>query len=565
MASKLVIAFICLFFAVPSFADVTTYLNGVEQSLKNIAAKAAEQYVNRCTLTNSACATECSKWACGGASSVQTGSGYTCNASYGQDPQLCGQTCGGLLRDVAKSNIYIAPDAQMSDERITEFVCSTRQMDSVFITESKNLPSWTYVGSATGAFRMYPSAMRTRENGVCEKYDPRQRPWYVAAASGPKDVVLLFDKSGSMEGNKIEQTRCAVIAIMKSLTESDYFSVVAFDSSAAVLGTAGERLQQATTSNVDNMTLIVKSTAAEGGTNFESGFTKAFSVLRNSQSGSYTTSCTKVILFLTDGVDSGSSEASLLSYIETQQSALSSRARIFTYSLGEGADITRPQKIACANGGVWAKVASNPLSEMSQYFEFLATGITNSQVRWTTPYYDAMGLGQMVTGAVPIYDRSGSTPILIGVAGADIPLSTAPGDVAGFFAELDTRGKACPTLNLTVCQMQQLRARTGYTCPNERSLSSCQSSEELEIIKTCAASGKTSSSLTVGQVICEQPTRANQAWGSNAEAMCCPQPCPGIQPATQGRIAIPIRPSCSACNVETLLVALVCLFTMLLL
>ena len=28
--------------------------------------------------------------------------------------------------------------------------------------------------------------------------DPRIRPWYVAASSGPKDVVIVLDVSGSM-------------------------------------------------------------------------------------------------------------------------------------------------------------------------------------------------------------------------------------------------------------------------------------------------------------------------------------------------------------------------------
>ena len=29
-------------------------------------------------------------------------------------------------------------------------------------------------------------------------YNPTVRPWYVAASSGPKDVILVIDTSGSM-------------------------------------------------------------------------------------------------------------------------------------------------------------------------------------------------------------------------------------------------------------------------------------------------------------------------------------------------------------------------------
>ena len=44
-----------------------------------------------------------------------------------------------------------------------------------------------------------------KSNGVCDpnlpadyKYDPRIRPWYAAPLSGPKDVMIVIDKSGSM-------------------------------------------------------------------------------------------------------------------------------------------------------------------------------------------------------------------------------------------------------------------------------------------------------------------------------------------------------------------------------
>ena len=29
-------------------------------------------------------------------------------------------------------------------------------------------------------------------------FDPRVRPWYVGASSGPKDVIIVLDTSGSM-------------------------------------------------------------------------------------------------------------------------------------------------------------------------------------------------------------------------------------------------------------------------------------------------------------------------------------------------------------------------------
>ena len=49
-------------------------------------------------------------------------------------------------------------------------------------------------------FRMYPGSPGTCPNGR-NNYDPRVRPWYVAASSGPKDVILVLDTSASMDNN----------------------------------------------------------------------------------------------------------------------------------------------------------------------------------------------------------------------------------------------------------------------------------------------------------------------------------------------------------------------------
>ena len=46
-------------------------------------------------------------------------------------------------------------------------------------------------------FRIFPGSPGNCPNGV-NNYDPRVRPWYVAASSGPKDVILVLDVSGSM-------------------------------------------------------------------------------------------------------------------------------------------------------------------------------------------------------------------------------------------------------------------------------------------------------------------------------------------------------------------------------
>jgi hypothetical protein len=58
-----------------------------------------------------------------------------------------------------------------------------------------------YVGSNRGLFREYPGNYHGDDSNKCGDYDPRYRPWYTAAASGAKNVIILIDKSSSMTKN----------------------------------------------------------------------------------------------------------------------------------------------------------------------------------------------------------------------------------------------------------------------------------------------------------------------------------------------------------------------------
>ena len=98
-----------------------------------------------------------------------------------------------------------APLDNPSDPEIVESACYTRlaepymidkyQRDEQYWAKYNVQPSWTYFGAHNGLFRKVPAIHQE----VCGVYDPRRRPWFVAASSGPKDVVLVIDTSGSMK------------------------------------------------------------------------------------------------------------------------------------------------------------------------------------------------------------------------------------------------------------------------------------------------------------------------------------------------------------------------------
>merc|ERR1719361_2205473 len=77
----------------------------------------------------------------------------------------------------------------------------------------------------TGDFIQWPGIQ-----WCTNEFDPRFRPWYAAAASGPKDIVLVIDISGSMAlANRYEVAKQAAMKVVDTLIFSDWVSVVLFD------------------------------------------------------------------------------------------------------------------------------------------------------------------------------------------------------------------------------------------------------------------------------------------------------------------------------------------------
>jgi voltage-dependent calcium channel alpha-2/delta-3 len=75
--------------------------------------------------------------------------------------------------------------------------------------------------------RIFPAReWDTNFAGFYNDYDPRVRNWYIAATSGPKDVVIVLDCSLSMEGKKFEIAKSIVKAVIDTLTAHDYVNVI---------------------------------------------------------------------------------------------------------------------------------------------------------------------------------------------------------------------------------------------------------------------------------------------------------------------------------------------------
>lgn len=93
-----------------------------------------------------------------------------------------------------------------------------------------------YLGTILGSHRSYPSTYRVDgETGECPDYDPRFRPWYTTGSSGAKNVVLIIDISGSMQGTRIEIAKEAAKSVVNTFSNNDFVGVVTFSNNAQTL------------------------------------------------------------------------------------------------------------------------------------------------------------------------------------------------------------------------------------------------------------------------------------------------------------------------------------------
>jgi Ca-activated chloride channel family protein len=107
----------------------------------------------------------------------------------------------------------------------------------------------------------------------------------------PKDIVFVFDRTGSMSGEKIEQARNALKFCLRSLNPKDRFNVIPFNEEPDPMF---DSMENATNENVESAVEKVNDIESLGGTNIDEALKTAFKMKSGSDRPVY-------VLFLTDG------------------------------------------------------------------------------------------------------------------------------------------------------------------------------------------------------------------------------------------------------------------------
>ena len=153
----------------------------------------------------------------------------------------------------------------------------------------------------------------------------------MAASSGPKNVVLVIDTSGSMnEYDRIDLAMQAARTIIETLMVADRVAVVPFDNTARVLTMEGipaaRGRVRATNKNKDALLRAISSLEGAGMTNFYDAYDKTFELIEQTIQQDSTSVCNVVVLFLTDGVISkGPGAKEVIDLVSSKATAIKSK------------------------------------------------------------------------------------------------------------------------------------------------------------------------------------------------------------------------------------------------
>lgn len=181
-----------------------------------------------------------------------------------------------------------------------------------------------------------------------------------------KDVIFVFDRSGSMDGEKLRQAQAALSYCLKKLSPQDRFQVLTF---STALRTNSKGLEQASDQNILKALQQVQSLDADGGTNIDEALTTA---MNNFSDGPNQ----KIILFMTDGLPT-EGEQDIGKIIQHVARADQHGVRLFAFGVGDDVDDYLLLKLANDHRGAlqYVRGGESIESKVGSFFAKISTPV----------------------------------------------------------------------------------------------------------------------------------------------------------------------------------------------
>ncbi len=157
-----------------------------------------------------------------------------------------------------------------------------------------------------------------------------------------KDVIVVLDTSGSMEGEKLAQAKQALTQVLNKLNSEDRFTIVEFSTGVR---TYSNELQAASTA--PDAISWVNQLESSGGTDINGALTEAMNYVDESRP--------TYILFLTDGLPT-EGETDVQSILTNVDAAAPDDIRLFSFGVGDDVDTTLLDTLSQEHSGASAYV-----------------------------------------------------------------------------------------------------------------------------------------------------------------------------------------------------------------
>lgn len=208
--------------------------------------------------------------------------------------------------------------------------------------------------------------------------DPTLQAREIAA----KDVVFTFDTSGSMEGQKIEQARKALMTLLGNLNANDRFNIVTFSSDVRAFR---PELVASSAGNIQAARDFVKEIKAVGGTDIDEALQTSLKMFPGNLRGALRP---QQLVFMTDGqptVGETNIETILKNAQQKNSDAALVRARVFVFGVGFDVNTKLLDQLAEENRGASDYVTPQEDIEAkagSLYSKIAFPVLSNTQIDW---------------------------------------------------------------------------------------------------------------------------------------------------------------------------------------